>query len=102
MSWPQGRFEDIPSDVFNRALETNFLGYIYSARVALQQFRTQSYGILINNASMESQMGAPYFSAYAASKFAIRGFSESLREELEALNDTDSAAGHCLHAGQSV
>lgn len=34
-------------------------------------------------------MGAPYFSPYVASKFAIRGFSESLREELEALDKSD-------------
>jgi NAD(P)-dependent dehydrogenase (short-subunit alcohol dehydrogenase family) len=83
-----GRFEDIPSEVFNRVMETNFFGYVYGARAALQQFRAQGFGILINNASLESQMGAPYFSAYVASKFAIRGFSESLREEVEALDKT--------------
>jgi NAD(P)-dependent dehydrogenase (short-subunit alcohol dehydrogenase family) len=84
-----GRFEEIPSEVFNRVIETNFLGYVYGARAALQQFRAQGYGILINNASLESQMGAPYFSPYTASKFAIRGFSESLREEVEALDKID-------------
>ena len=84
-----GRFQDIPSDVFNRVIETNFLGYVYGARAALQQFLEQGYGILINNASLESQIGAPYFSPYTASKFAVRGFSESLREELEALDKSD-------------
>lgn len=84
-----GRFQDIPSEVFNRVIETNFLGYVYGARAALQQFLAQGYGILINNASLESQIGAPYFSPYTASKFAVRGFSESLREELEALDRSD-------------
>ncbi len=84
-----GRFQDIPSDAFNRVIETNFLGYVYGARAALQHFLVQGYGILINNASLESQMGGPYFSPYVASKFAIRGFSESLREELEALDKSD-------------
>jgi short-subunit dehydrogenase len=84
-----GRFHEIPSEVFNRVIETNFLGYVYGARAALQQFMAQGYGILINNASLESQIGAPYFSPYTASKFAIRGFSESLREELEALDKSD-------------
>src|SRR5579884_2769125 len=84
-----GRFEDIPSEVFNRVMETNFLGYVYGARVALKQFRAQGYGILINNASLDSQMGAPYFSAYVASKFAVRGFSESLREEVEVLDKSN-------------
>ncbi len=31
-----GRFQDIPSEVFNRVIETNFLGYVYGARAALQ------------------------------------------------------------------
>jgi NAD(P)-dependent dehydrogenase (short-subunit alcohol dehydrogenase family) len=84
-----GRFQDIPSEVFNRVIETNFLGYVYGARAALAQFLLQGSGILINNASLDSQMGAPYFSPYVAAKFAVRGFSESLREELEALAQSD-------------
>ncbi len=84
-----GRFQDIPSEVFNRVIETNFLGYVYGARTVLPQFLLQGYGILINNASLDSQMGAPYFSPYVAAKFAVRGFSESLREELEALDKMD-------------
>jgi short-subunit dehydrogenase len=81
-----GRFADLPSKVFNRVIETNLLGYVYGARVALQQFYAQDYGILINNASVDSQLAAPYLSAYSAAKFAIRGFSESLREEVEILD----------------
>jgi NAD(P)-dependent dehydrogenase (short-subunit alcohol dehydrogenase family) len=84
-----GRFEAIPSEVFNRVIETNFLGSVYGARAAMQQFRRQGSGILINNASLDSQVGAPYFSAYVASKFAIRGFSESLREETEVLDKSE-------------
>ncbi|GHO99733.1 short-chain dehydrogenase [Reticulibacter mediterranei] len=84
-----GRFEDIPSKVFNRVIETNFLGYVYGARVALQQFYSQDYGILINNASVDSQLAAPYLTAYSAAKFAVRGFSESLREEVETLDKKD-------------
>jgi short-subunit dehydrogenase len=84
-----GRFEDIPSEAFTRVIETNFLGYVYGARVAMKQFYAQGSGILINNASMDSQMGAPYLSAYVASKFAIRGFSECLREEVEILEKKD-------------
>ncbi len=94
-----GRFQDIPSEVFNRVIETNFLGYVYGARAALQQFLVQGYGILIHNASLESQMGAPYFSPYTASKFAVRGFSDSLREEVEALDQSDihNVYGHAGH-----
>ena len=81
-----GRLDDIPTDVYRRVIETNLFGYIYGARAALRQFRIQGSGILINNASMDSKIGAPYLSAYIASKFAIRGFSESLRQEVEVLD----------------
>jgi NADP-dependent 3-hydroxy acid dehydrogenase YdfG len=47
-----GRFEDIPSDVWNRVLETNVLGYVNGARVAMRQFRAQGHGVLINNSSI--------------------------------------------------
>jgi hypothetical protein len=45
-------------------------------------FRKQGRGILINNASMVSKIPEPYFSAYVASKQAVRGFAQCLRQEL--------------------
>jgi NAD(P)-dependent dehydrogenase (short-subunit alcohol dehydrogenase family) len=80
-------FEDAPSDVFRRVFETNFFGYVNGARAALAQFREQKHGVLINIAAVLGKMGAPYASAYSASKFAVTGFSESLRMELR--NDPD-------------
>jgi short-subunit dehydrogenase len=84
-----GRFEETPAEAFRRVIETNLFGEVYGARAVLPYFREQGHGVLINNASMLSQLGAPYYTAYAASKFAIRGFSESLREELNTLDGTD-------------
>lgn len=75
-------FEDAPSDVFRRVIETNFFGYVHGARAALAQFRKQEHGVLINISSILGKIGAPYASAYSASKFAVAGFSESLRMEL--------------------
>jgi short-subunit dehydrogenase len=76
------RFEQSPSDSFRRVIETNFFGYVHGARAVLPQFRAQGYGVLVNVASILGKAGAPYSSAYVASKFAITGFSESLRMEL--------------------
>jgi short-subunit dehydrogenase len=76
------RFEDAPADAFRRVMETNFFGYIYGARAVLPYFHKQGYGVLINVASVEGKVAAPYASAYVASKFAVTGFSESLRMEL--------------------
>jgi short-subunit dehydrogenase len=63
-------------------LETNFFGYVHGARAVLPRFRDQSHGVLINNASVYSHIGAPWLTAYVSSKFAVRGFSEALRQEL--------------------
>lgn len=76
------RFEEAPMDSYRRVIETNLFGYVHGARAALPYFREQGSGILINVASVFGLMGAPYVSAYVASKFAIRGLSECLREEL--------------------
>lgn len=76
-----GRFEDTPSQVFRQVVEVNFSGYVYGAREALPYLKRQ-HGVLINNASVDSMATFPYFSAYVASKWAVRGFSASLRQEL--------------------
>jgi NAD(P)-dependent dehydrogenase (short-subunit alcohol dehydrogenase family) len=84
-----GRFEDIPADVFRQVIETNFFGTIYGARAVLPYFRRQGHGTLINNASMMAAVSGPYYSAYAASKFAVRALSETLRQEINVLDRAD-------------
>jgi short-subunit dehydrogenase len=76
------RFEEAPPEAYRRVIETNLFGYIHGARAVLPYFREQGSGVLINNSSVFGMMGAPYISAYVASKFAIRGLGECLREEL--------------------
>ena len=41
-----GRFEDVPSDVWRRVIETNVFGYVYGAKDAMRQFRAQGYGVM--------------------------------------------------------
>jgi NAD(P)-dependent dehydrogenase (short-subunit alcohol dehydrogenase family) len=77
-----GRFEDIPSNVWRRVVETNVFGYVYGAKAAMRQFRAQGYGVMINNASIVGRLAKPDSTAYATSKFAVRGFSEALRQEV--------------------
>lgn len=76
------RFDEAPPDLWREVMEVNFFGYVHGARAALPRFRDQGGGTLINVASVNSAVGAPYASAYVSSKFALRGFAESLREEL--------------------
>jgi NAD(P)-dependent dehydrogenase (short-subunit alcohol dehydrogenase family) len=77
-----GSLEATPPEAFRRVLETNFFGYVHGARAVLPRFREQGHGVLSNNASVYSHVGAPWLTAYVSSKFAVRGFSEALRQEL--------------------
>src|SRR5215212_1821868 len=76
------RFEEAPIEEYRRVFETNLFGYVYGARAALPYFREQGSGVLINNDSVVAKASQHYTSAYVTSKFAVRGLSECLREEL--------------------
>jgi NADP-dependent 3-hydroxy acid dehydrogenase YdfG len=75
-----GRFEDVPPEDFQRLVDVNFYGCVNGARAALPRLR-RSHGTLINTASVAGASAYPYFSAYIASKWAVRGFTATLREE---------------------
>ncbi len=77
-----GRFEETPEDVFEEVLHTNFLGTANGCRAVLPHFLDRGEGTIVNIASMAATVGQRYAAAYAASTFAVRGFSESLRQEL--------------------
>lgn len=76
------RCEEGPAESYRRVIETNLLGYFYGARASLPVFREQGGGVLINISSVVGKLGQPYTSAYTATKYAIRGLSQSLRQEL--------------------
>ncbi len=77
-----GRFEEMPSEIFRGVIETNLFGMVHGARAALPHFRRQGSGTLINVASVWARVTSPAVSPYVTSKFAIRAFSDCLRQEL--------------------
>lgn len=84
-----GYFEQIPAETYRRVIETNLFGQINGARAVLPYFREQGSGVLINMSSLWGRMFSPYVSAYVTSKFWVRAFSESLREELADVEGID-------------
>lgn len=78
-----GPFEKMPADVIDGVIKTNLLGYMHGAHAVLPIFKKQKKGILINNISIGGWVAAPYGTAYSASKFGLRGFTESLQGELK-------------------
>ena len=77
-----GSFEQTPPDSYRQMMEVNFFGVVNGSRAVLPIFRRQRRGTLINIGSLLSTVAVPYFSAYVASKHAVRGLSGSLRQEL--------------------
>jgi short-subunit dehydrogenase len=76
-----GRFEATPMEAHRRIIESNLLGHMHGAH-AVPHFRNQGSGVLINMISLGGWLPTPYAGAYTASKFGLRGWSESLRAEL--------------------
>jgi NAD(P)-dependent dehydrogenase (short-subunit alcohol dehydrogenase family) len=62
--------------------EVNFGGVVNGIRAFLPILLRQDSGVIVNTSSVFGLMGWPFQSAYCASKFAVRGFTESLRHEL--------------------
>jgi len=77
-----GKFDEIPTDDIRQLMEVNLFGYIYGARTAIKQFKGQGHGTLINVSSMVALVGQPFSIPYSISKFAVRGLSISLAQEL--------------------
>jgi short-subunit dehydrogenase len=82
-----GEFAEIPSDVFRRVIETNLMGQVHGARVALRCFRAEGSGVLINMSSVWGRVSTPQVSPYVVSKNAVRALSECLRGELAGEED---------------
>jgi NADP-dependent 3-hydroxy acid dehydrogenase YdfG len=63
-------------------VEINFQGVVHGVRAFLPILLRQDSGVIVNTSSVFGLVGMPYQSAYCASKFAVRGFTDSLRQEL--------------------
>ncbi len=70
-----------PAD-FARAVEVTFLGQVWGTKAALTRMRPRDRGSIVNVGSALAFLGIPLQSTYCASKFACRGFFESVRAEL--------------------
>lgn len=77
------KFETQTLEDFRRLMDVNFWGAVYACRAVVPRMKTQSGGgVIINISSILGKRGMPFETAYCASKFALAGFSESLRVEL--------------------
>jgi short-subunit dehydrogenase len=77
-----GRLDQVADEDSRRLFETNFWGVVNGSLVALPHLKKQG-GALINIGSEVSEAAVPILGMYAASKHAVKGFTDSLRIEVE-------------------
>src|SRR4051812_12027932 len=78
-----GFFEELTTEQVRAQIETNLVGPMTVTRAALPVMRQQRSGLVISISSGAGLIGSPHGSAYAASKFALEGWMESLAGEVE-------------------
>jgi len=77
------KLEDLPNlDLFKQVIDVNFYGMVFCTYYALP-FLKETQGRIVNISSLGGLLAIPYNTSYIASKFAIIGFSDSLRMEVE-------------------
>lgn len=78
-------------------MRINFWGVVYGTKVFLPLLEAAGEGHVVNVSSVYGLTSQPLMSGYNASKFAVRGFTESLRQDLELAGSRVSAT--CVHPG---
>ncbi|WP_019140114.1 SDR family oxidoreductase [Noviherbaspirillum massiliense] len=80
-----GRMEDVSLEDQRRLIDTNFWGVVHGSLLAAKHLKEKG-GAIINIGSEVSDRAVPLQGIYSASKHAVKGFTDSLRVELEAEN----------------
>lgn len=79
-----GRFADVELSDFDWLMDVNFRAVVRMTHAFLPMLESRPAAQIVNLSSLYGLIAPPGQAAYAASKFAVRGFSEALRHELEA------------------
>jgi len=82
---------------FEWLMDVNFWGVVYGTKAFLPHLKAAGDGHIINLSSVFGLAGIPSQSAYNSAKFAVRGFTESLRQELDMMSYGVSASS--VHPG---
>ncbi len=75
-------FEAITPEEYQRVTEVTYLGTVHGTRAALKRMAPRNHGTIVQVGSALAYRAIPLQSAYCGAKFAIRGFTDSLRSEL--------------------
>ena len=108
---PAGKLIDEPDAVTRRILDINVYGVIVGTKLATRRMLARRHGHIINIASIAGELPSAGLASYCASKFAVLGFTESMRREYRAsgvtfstvlptITNTELASG--IHAAKGL
>ena len=78
-----GYVEELDIDIFHWMMDVNYYGLIHVTQSLLPSMIARGQGHIVNISSMAGVLGVFGYTAYGASKFAVRGYSDALRAELK-------------------
>ncbi|XP_071091852.1 3-dehydrosphinganine reductase-like [Haliotis cracherodii] len=81
-----GTFEDTSVEEFKRMIDINYMGSVYATKAVVPGMKRRQKGRIVFVSSQAGQIGLFGFTAYSASKYALRGLAESLHMELKPYN----------------
>jgi len=91
------RVEELSKENFDWVMGINFWGMVYGTQAFLPHLRSRPESAVVNISSLFGLVGIAYQAAYCTSKFAIRGYTESLRMEM--IKDAPHLIVHTVHPG---
>ena len=92
-----GTVGSLSEEDYKWIMDINFWGVVYGTKAFLPHLEASGEGHIVNVSSIFGLTSQPLMSGYNASKFAVRGFTESLRQDLEITDSKVSAT--CIHPG---
>jgi hypothetical protein len=92
-----GDVQDIEDDQFAQVMDVDFWGVVHGTRAFLPHLIASGDGAVVNISSLFGILAVPGQSAYNAAKFAVRGFTEALRQEMLVHGHPVSVT--CVHPG---
>ncbi len=78
-----GYVENLDLNIFTWMMEVNYFGTVYMTKEVLPAMIKRKSGFILNISSVAGFIGGFGYTAYGASKFAVRGFSDALRQEMK-------------------
>jgi 3-dehydrosphinganine reductase len=75
--------EDLDLDIFRQLMDVNYFGSVYMTKAVLPKMKERGWGHIVFISSLGGLISAFGYTAYCASKFALHGFADALRQEVE-------------------